>query len=250
MNAHHNPSAPGGPAPARLARRFGAFRYSAIELLGSLVVLIVTSPFLEDFAGGDLVEAVLVTMVMVLAVLAVGGRRRVLTLALLLVTPTLVAKWGNHVWPHAVRPEIYLAASAVFFLFVIGHLLRFILRAPRVDANVLCAGISGYLLLGLLWVPAYLLVARATPTPPGAFAIGAPPGSDGVMRGFNSFYFSFITLTTVGYGDITPVSKVARMLSVLEAITGVFYVAVLISRLVAVYSSAQPPTPDDHDRKA
>src|SRR6266480_3728242 len=57
------------------------------------------------------------------------------------------------------------------------------------------------------------------------------------IRGFNAFYFSFITLSTVGYGDITPVSKVARMLSAMEAMTGLLYLAVLIARLVALYSS-------------
>ena len=57
------------------------------------------------------------------------------------------------------------------------------------------------------------------------------------MEGFNAFYFSFITLCTVGYGDITPVSKVAKMLAALEAMTGVLYVAVLIARLVGINSS-------------
>ena len=57
------------------------------------------------------------------------------------------------------------------------------------------------------------------------------------MNGFNGFYFSFITLSTVGYGDITPVSKVARMLAAMEAMTGLFYVAILIARLVSLYSA-------------
>jgi hypothetical protein len=61
------------------------------------------------------------------------------------------------------------------------------------------------------------------------------------MQGFNAFYFSFVTLSTVGYGDITPVSKVARMLAALEAMTGLLYVAVLIARLVSLYSAPQPP---------
>ena len=242
MNSDHPLTESGQPALAKSARRFGAFRYSAIELLGSLVLLFMAAPFLEDIPNGDLVEVVLISLVMVLAVLAVGGRRRVFAIALLLVIPALAAKWTNHVWPRVAPPEIYLAASAAFFLYVIVNLLRFILRAPRVDANVLCAGVSGYLLLGLLWIPAYLLVARVTPA---AFAISPAPGVDPVMHGFNGFYFSFITLTTVGYGDITPVSKVARMLAVMEAIAGVFYLAVLISRLVSVYSSAQPPPPDE-----
>ena len=57
------------------------------------------------------------------------------------------------------------------------------------------------------------------------------------MKGFTALYFSFATLCTVGYGDILPVSGVARMLAILEAGVGVFYVAILISRLVALHSS-------------
>lgn len=69
-----------------------------------------------------------------------------------------------------------------------------------------------------------------------------------MLDGFNAFYFSFTTLCTVGYGDITPVSRGAKMMAVLEAITGLFYVAVLISRLVSIHSAnpqvrpALPPT--------
>src|SRR6516225_12041049 len=126
-----------------------------------------------------------------------------------------------------------------FLVFVVVYLVRFILRAPRVDTNVLCAGLSGYLLLGLLWTPVYVMLARLNPA---AFNMAAGPGGSTTMDGFNAFYFSFMTLCTVGYGDITPLSKGARMLAVVEAITGLFYVAVLISRLVAVYSAAQPPS--------
>ena len=66
------------------------------------------------------------------------------------------------------------------------------------------------------------------------------------MNGFNGFYFSFITLSTVGYGDITPVSRIARWLAAMEAMTGLVYVAVLIARLVALYSTPNS-TPKSHD---
>ena len=59
------------------------------------------------------------------------------------------------------------------------------------------------------------------------------------MAGFNAFYFSFITLSTVGYGDITPVSRIARWLAAMEAMTGLLYVTVLIARLVALYRSGE-----------
>ena len=57
------------------------------------------------------------------------------------------------------------------------------------------------------------------------------------MDGFNAFYFSFVTLSAIGYGDITPVSRVARMLAVTEAVTGMFYVPMLVARLVSIHSS-------------
>ena len=218
---------------SKTAFRPGAFRYSAVQLLAALALLFVSSPFVEDLQGGDLLEAVLLTLVMVFAVLAVGGQRRTLMIALLLVAPALGGKWLNHLRPDLLSPLVFLTVNVVFFAFVVAQLLRFIFRTARVDANVLCAGLAGYLMVGLLWAPLYVAVARINP---GAFNL--PKGS--VMDGFNAFYFSFTTLCTVGYGDLTPVSKVARMLAVVEAIVGLFYVTVLISRLVALYSVSQP----------
>jgi hypothetical protein len=135
-----------------------------------------------------------------------------------------------------------LVASGVFFIFVVGYLLRYIVRAPQVNADVLCAGISGFLLLGLLWTPAYVMVAQLDSH---AFNMPVVAGTQTTMDGFNAFFFSFVTLCTVGYGDITPLSKVARMLAVMEAIAGIFYIAVMVSRLVSLYSSRlSSNTPD------
>jgi hypothetical protein len=226
------------PAPARAALLHpGAFRYSAVELLVALAILFLSAPFIEDLPGGDFIEAVLMTAVMVSSVLAVGGRRRTLQIALLLLVPAFLGRWLSHFFPGVLFSLVYQVGALVFFIFVVTHLIRFILRAPHVDANVLCAGLSGYVLLGLLWVRCYLMVAQLNP---GAFNLSSSPGAKPIMNGFNAFYFSFITLCTVGYGDVTPVSKGARMLAVMEAIAGLFYVTVLISRLVAIYSTNQP----------
>ena len=121
---------------------------------------------------------------------------------------------------------------------MIGQFLRFILRAPRVNAEVMYAGISVYLLLGLSWMIAYQLVARIGSA--ARVCLQHRAGAGQSMDGFTAYYFSFVTLTTVGYGDITPVSNAARALAAMEAMTGTLYVAVLISRLVALYS-AHPP---------
>ena len=111
--------------------------------------------------------------------------------------------------------------------------LRFIVRAPRVDFEVLCAGIATYLMLGLFWSFAYILVDRLIPN---SFVFTVGPDSSHSMNDFNALYFSFTTLSTVGYGDIVPVSGIARMLAMVEAVFGMFYVTLLIARLVALYS--------------
>lgn len=230
-------SSSSGPATAREqnpAARAAVSRNFGIQLLVTIALLFVLTPLLDELQRGDLIGAALLTLVMLTALLAVGGQRRTLTVALLLVGPALAAKWIHHFWPERISQVIALTASMAFFGFVIVHLLRFVLRTPRADANVLCAGLSGYLLLGLLWMPAYVLVSLLDP---GAFAMTAVRDPGAAMSGFDAFYFSFITLCTVGYGDVVPVSRAARMLAVTESITGLFYVAVFISRLVAMHSA-------------
>ncbi len=99
-------------------------------------------------------------------------------------------------------------------------------------------------MLGLMWTMAYWLVDQLTPGGAFSFNTNAGPRS---INGFNAFYFSFITLSTVGYGDITPVSTIARWLAAMEAMTGLLYVAVLIARLVSLYS-APGPTEDRKEK--
>jgi voltage-gated potassium channel len=212
----------------------GAFHHATAKLLGALGILFVTDPFIQDLPNGDLLEAVLLSLVMVFAVLAVGGRRRSMIVAVILLIPTLASKWLNHLHPDLLHPAVFLIFAVLFFGFVVARLLLFIIRAPRVDTNALCAGVAGFLLLGLVWTTAYLAVARLNPA---AFALPTALGAPAVLDPFSALYFSFITLCTVGYGDIAPVSKVARMLALVEAITGLFYMAVLISRLVSMHSS-------------
>ncbi len=209
-------------------------RFSAIELLIVLAALFVSFPFIETLQAGGLIESILLTLVLISALLAIARRRRSAIIATLLALPTLAGRWINHYRPDLVTPEVFLIGGILFVLFVVGNLLRFVLKAPSVNTEVLCASISAYLLLGLLWAFGYWLVAEITPD---AFAFNASTGADSSMKGFNGLYFSFITLSTAGYGDITPVAKAARMLAAMEAITGLLYVAVLIARLVAIQAT-------------
>lgn len=221
--------------------RIRRLRYSAVELLGALVLLLVLTPFLEEMRHGQLIEASLMTLVFVSAVFAVGARRSTIWVAGCLMVLGLAARWSDHFFAPAFPHWVFPTLGMCFLGFVILHLVRSAFEAPQVDSRVLCAAIAAYLLLGLLWAMAYVLVGRLSPQ---AFSFPTAEGSSHTMDRFNAFYFSFATLSTVGYGDIAPVSKVARMLAVTEAMTGVLYMAVLISRLVSLYSAPNPQPPE------
>ena len=216
--------------------RFRFRRFSTVQLLIAIVVLLVSAPFVEELEGGHFILSVLFSLVLIAAVFAVANRKRSLVIALALAIPAITARWINQLRPDLVHPAVFLVCALVLLTFVIGHLLYFVLRAPVVNVEVLCASIAAYLMLGLTWTVAYWLVDQLTPG--GAFSFNTTRGAHS-MNGFTGFYFSFITLSTVGYGDITPVSQAARWLAAMEAMTGLLYVAVLIARLVSLYSSAK-----------
>jgi len=207
-------------------------RFTTVQLLIVLALFFISAPFVEEIEG--VILSILFSLVLLAAVLAVSERKRVLVIALALAIPAIAGRWINHFRPHVIHPAVFLVCGLVLTAFVVSQLLLFILRAPSVTLEVLCASISAYLLLGLTWTMAYQLVDLLTPG--GAFSFNTNTGTHS-MNAFNGFYFSFITLSTVGYGDITPVSRIARMLAAMEAITGLLFVAVLIARLVAIYSS-------------
>lgn len=215
-------------------RRLTFHRFSTVELLVALTLLFFFFPFVEEVKGGDVIISILLSLVLLSAVLAVADRKGVFVIALVLAIPAIAGRWINHFWPDLVTPPVFLIAGLALIAFVVANLLRFVLRAPSVNTEVLCASISAYLMLGLLWTVAYWLVAQLNPN---AFAFNTAASTKETMVGFNAFYFSFITLSTVGYGDITPVSRIARWLAATEAMTGLLYVTVLIARLVSLYST-------------
>jgi voltage-gated potassium channel len=223
-------------SPALLqARRASVVHSPSARLLIALVLFIISGPFLTRFRAGQIVASVFFTTVLVTATMAMGSRRWALIAARFLLIPALAARWLAHVRPDLLPEQIFPATAMLFVGCVFVSVLSAIITAPEVTTETLCAGLCGYLLLGLFWAFAYSLLESCSPN---AFAMtNRAPWPPLEMKGFTAIFFSYVTLTSVNSSDIIPAAPVAQMLSMLEAITGNFYMAIMIARLVALHSS-------------
>jgi Ion channel len=190
-----------------------------------LIVVFVIPPFLEPGSGRHLAGDIAYALLLISGVRALGEQRlaRMVLLPVALVTLTL--ELGS--WAVPVPPPWVLGSSILSLLLFLAVVLGQTLRAGPVTFHRLLGAVAAYLLLGIIWAYAYELVALLRPP---AFS-GAVNLADG-PRAF--YYFSFVTLTTVGYGDVLPVHPAARSLAMLEAVTGPLYLAILVARLVSL----------------
>ena len=209
----------------RNAIRFRAGSY--LFLLVSMVLMFVLRPFLEDFIRLSFLMDIFFSTILLAAVYAVSEKRRTLIVAVIMALPVFIASWGSHVIEAPALQYIGKPLSILFFFYISVVILGHIFRQKEVKADTVMGAVCVYFIIGLMWGVGYQLLEIVLP---GSFSQAQGKQMD--MRA--SVYFSYVTLTTLGYGDITPVSSAARNLSVLEAITGQLYLAVLIARLIGL----------------
>ncbi len=122
-----------------------------------------------------------------------------------------------------------------FLVLSVRSALRQILFAKEIDANRLYGAVCVYLMLGVIWALLYGTLERLDPSAfSGSLSVGSEEGN------LEWLYYSFVTLTTLGYGDILPVSATARALAYSQAVVGVFYMAMLVAALVGSYAASRP----------
>jgi hypothetical protein len=197
-------------------------------LLLTLLSLIALHPFAK---GGSLLGYVLAAVGMAMVVLAVRAAkvrpRSLVTLLAIGLGGRVLAAAGLPMG----RIEVAIAGhllGAGFVLWTGLIIVAHVMRSRRVTMDTVFGAACTYLLLGILWSEFYIVVALSVPN--------AFNGVTGVARGDfgDIFYYSYITLTTVGYGDVSPAHPTARVLAMLEGLIGQLYVAIIIARMVGL----------------
>lgn len=135
-------------------------------------------------------------------------------------------------YPQRVLMVPTLLCTLVFMAFTLASLLHAVLRDEAVTHDTIYGALSVYLLMASVWGVMFLLLETLQPN---AFVISHHPGQ--VIQWADCLFYSFVTLTSLGYGDIVPMTAHARSLSVLEAVSGIMYMAVLVARVVGIYSN-------------
>jgi hypothetical protein len=199
-------------------------------LLISIILAFALSPFLESFIRIKMLTDIVLSAILISAIHAISEKKSTLLMGLVLVLPCIVLKWSNYLLESPLFGNWAEVFGAFFTAYILISIWAFISRQQEVTSEVIMAAICGYFLIGFMWGFIYFFLNSARP---GSFQMAS--SSAGEQSSF--IYFSFVTMTTVGYGDTTPLSNAARSLSILEAVMGQLYLAVTIARLLGAYVS-------------
>ncbi len=196
-------------------------------LLASLILLLAIYPYVSAGPTGPIALKVLSSFVLITGVYAVSYRQRQVVIAVLLAVPAFGLGWLYVITGNPALGSAESIFTLLFYAFTALVGLSRVLGARQITTDTIYGAVSVYLLMGLTWATAYGLVESINP---GSFFSSH---TDGAFTFPTFIYYSFVTIATLGYGDITPVTDQARSLAVLETVSGTLYIAVLIARLVA-----------------
>lgn len=201
-------------------------------LFYSLLLTMVAAPLLVSMGfSGNLIELFLATNLLA-AVIPIGRRSGRRLLLVILIAPLIIRP--ATVWlDQATLAVASLMTWTVVALIAAGVALRFAFSARSIDRQHVDAALSAYLLVGVFFGSFYWILEQIRP---GTFT------SAGDFSPFSAIYFSFVTLATLGYGDIVPRSDIARGLAIVEGVGGQLFLAVLIARLVSLYARGKEAT--------
>jgi voltage-gated potassium channel len=209
------------------------YRWRHLALLISILLVFTISPLLVTFRHGVLVLNIIGAIVVLAGAYTLSERKHLFTIAIVLSAISITATWLLVVFQEHWAVLFAHTCIIVLVAFFAVTILGYVLRSGRITADRIFAAICVYMLIGYGWAFTYALLEEVFPASFAGLAEIRP--NDYNERVMQLRYFSFITLTTVGYGDVLPRSPAARTMAVLEAVMGQIYLAVLVARLVGLH---------------
>lgn len=188
-------------------------------------------PFVDSLPA-RLLTSLFLSFVMFFGVISISYHPAIRFLAGIVACVAIVLRWMMHLLPSPTISKWSIFAALIFMIMLtIVFLLKVFTESGKVTVDKIKVAIAVYLLFGLSWSMLYGLLDQILPN---AFNLPANGVMSSVDRQQMLTYFSFVTLTTVGYGDITPTHEVTRMFAIMEALCGQLYPATLLARLVSL----------------
>ncbi|UKJ09045.1 potassium channel family protein [Solitalea lacus] len=203
-------------------------------VLGILVLIVfILSPLKSiQFPTSGILLELFLTILLVSGIFAVSNRRSVRYPAMVIGTITFAVKWLNAISYNQILTRIDLLLSIVYFIALLVVILQKVFGEGKISLKRIEGAVAAYLIIAILFTYCYRIIFSIIPD---SFTINFTDGPLTVEEAANQFtYFSFVTLTTTGYGDITATHPFARSFVMLEGLIGQLYPAILIARLVSM----------------
>jgi Ion channel len=203
-------------------------------LFATQVSLVVLFPYLAKPGLSTVVFRLVGALVFVAAVYAVSDKRWQWITGLIFAVPAGVLNAISTLHSESSLAVPSMVSTLMFLGFTLITLLRAVLRTETVTRDTIYGALSVYFLMAFVWGIAYLLLETLQP---GGLSMDPGRHPKHTVDWFDCMFYSFVTLTSLGYGDIVPIGAQVRSLSILEAVSGIMYVAVLVARLVGLYAA-------------
>jgi len=200
-------------------------------LIGLILGLFVLVPILEPFVAVRILLDIFLTAIAIFMVYTISSKKRNVIVGLLLTAVLLASVWLQYFYQDRTVAAIGMIAGVFLIGMIIQSLLGFMFRSAEVTRELIYAAILLYLLAALMWAFGYTFLELLDPA---SFNIPFSPGPGNLII-FQ--YYSFVTITTLGYGDITPGTDVAKTISALEAVVGQLYLVIVVAWLVGMHVS-------------
>ncbi|OQX77970.1 MAG: hypothetical protein B6D54_00700 [Epsilonproteobacteria bacterium 4484_65] len=206
-----------------------------VYLFFSLIIFLFSAAVVVEFPGsvGEDIFSIVTMMMLIISIKSLKTERTwkwaIYTLIVFFVLLIALEKFFSHQF----YVYLILVILLIFFIGSFASAAKQVLLVGDIDGNKIIGSLSLYLLLGLIWTVIYLLLLAMDPS---AFS-GVEVAN--WQQGFSRIaYYSFVTLTTLGYGDILPTNHIAEFFVYMEAIVGVFYMAIIVSSLISLRLAA------------